>query len=196
MVYPRDESSVAPQLRQRRRTWARLLRVAMASSFVATLTACGTGDSIYFIPGSGTRPACSEAPVLDVDGTVWFDSGMVMIRTAGCDDTTPGETYVSCALNWEMSQTGNDIDIIVDDEYRIRARLCGDQLYLEGGWWLPVQDAGMCTYDDDSAEEVGIEAEGNVLTVDAGDMLMTGTLVVQGRCRADYEVTLAPAGPL
>lgn len=171
---------------------ARSVCTAIISSLALGLVACGASDSIYFIPGSGTRPACGETPALDLDGTVWFDTGTVSIRTAGCDAVNPGETYPSCPLNWEISQTGNDLDIIVDGEYRIRGRLCGDQLHLEGGWWLPVEDAGMCTYDNDSAEEVGIEAEGNVLTVHPAGMTMTGTLVVQGRCRADYEVTLAP----
>jgi len=52
---------------------------------------------------------------------------------------------------------------------------------------------GGCTYEDDSAEEVGIMSDGNVLTVAEnpmdGRLQMIGTLSVQGRCSADYEVT-------
>jgi hypothetical protein len=80
---------------------------------------------------------------------------------------------------------------VVDTEYRLEGRLCGEELYLRGGWWLPVQDQGSCTYEDDSAEEVGIQAEGNVLTVAPDEM--NGTLVVQGRCAAEYEVTFRPS---
>jgi len=106
----------------------------------------------------------------------------------------------SCALDWAFTQDGNDVTIVVDREYRIDGRLCGDQLYLRGGWWLPVvdEDVGSCTYEDDSAEEVGILEEGNVLTVllnaplpdnpNANGTYMTGTLQVQGRCAGQYEV--------
>jgi hypothetical protein len=93
-----------------------------------------------------------------------------------------------------MTQNGSDIEILVDNEYRILGRLCGEELYLEGGWWLPVEDAGMCTYDDDSAEEVGIQEGGNVLTVTNQPMqsglVASGTLLVQGPCAASYAVTL------
>jgi hypothetical protein len=59
---------------------------------------------------------------------------------------------------------------------------------------LPVvdEDVGGCTYEDDSAEEVGIMSDGNVLTVAedpmSGRLQMAGTLSVQGNCSADYEV--------
>jgi len=165
----------------------------LSLSAVAALGACGGGESVYFIPGSGTLPSCSEPPALEVDGTVWFDSGTVTVLTGGCDDAAAGSKYAACPLDWAIAQSGNDLEIIVDGEYRILGRLCADRLHLEGGWWLPVEDGGQCTYEEDSAEEVGIEAEGNVLTVDAGDPRMTGVLVVQGRCRASYAVTLAPA---
>ena len=39
-----------------------------------------------------------------------------------------------------QDQDGNDVTILVDEEYRIEGRLCGNQLYLRGGWWLPVED--------------------------------------------------------
>ena len=39
--------------------------------------------------------------------------------------------------------------------------------------------------------EVGIQAEGNVLTVAPDEM--NGTLVVQGRCAAEYEITFMPS---
>ena len=63
-----------------------------------------------------------------------------------------------------------------------------DVYFIPGTGTLPD-----CTYEDDSADEVGIQAEGNVLTYAAatGDApaQMTGTLVVQGSCRAEYQVT-------
>jgi len=152
------------------------------------------GDA-YYIPGSGTLPNCSEAPVTDLDGTAWYDNGTVTIRTVGCRTALPNDTFQSCALDWAFAQDGNDVSIVVDNEYRIDGRLCGDQLYLRGGWWLPVvdEDVGGCTYEEDSADEVGIEAEGNVLTVAenamTGQFEMAGTLAVRGSCSADYEVT-------
>jgi hypothetical protein len=128
-----------------------------------------------------------------LNDTLWFDQGTVTIRTAGCQNAAPDDAFMSCPLNWAFTQTGNDVTIIVDEEYRIEGRLCDDQLYLRGGWWLPVvdEDLGQCTYDDDSADEVGIMAEGNVLRVTSSTQ-MAGTLAVQGSCRADYEVTFAP----
>ena len=152
------------------------------------LGSCG-GD-VYFIPGSGTLPDCAEAPAANLDGSVWFDQGTVTIRSGGCQEAMSGDTFNACALDWAFAQDGNDVTIIVDGEYRIEGRLCGDQLSLHGGWWLPVEDQGMCTYADDSAEEVGIMAEGNVLTVTGSQM--TGTLVVQGSCSGDYEVLFMP----
>ena len=167
--------------------WVTCICIAIA------LGACMGG--LYFIPGTGTLPDCNEAPNTDLDGTLWFDQGIVTIRTAGCEGAMPDDTFPACALNWAFTQEGNDVTIVVDEEYRIEGRLCGDELHLRGGWWLPVEDedVGGCTYDDDSAEEVGIMAEGNVLTYAPADgatlAQMTGTLVVQGRCGGDYDVT-------
>lgn len=157
-------------------------------------------EDVYFIPGTAQLPDCTEAPILDLEGT-WFDRGTVTILSEGCDGASPGEVFESCALDWVFTQDGNDVTIIVDTEYRIEGRLCGDQLYLRGGWWLPVvdEDLGYCTYDEDSAEEVGILQEGNVLTVmpdvplapgvEQTEDRMTGTLEVRGRCAGRYEVT-------
>lgn len=155
----------------------------------------------YFIPGTGELPDCNEAPISNLDGTAWYDNGTVTILSEGCDGASPGETFESCALDWLFEQEGNDVSIVVDEEYRIEGRLCGDQLHLRGGWWLPVvdEDVGYCTYEDDSAEEVGILAEGNVLTVEVDVPLgpgleetedrMSGTLELLGRCAGRYEVT-------
>ena len=149
-------------------------------------------DEIYFIPGTGTLPDCDESPVTDLNGSLWFDQGTVTIRTTGCADAMPDDEFEACALNWAFTQNGNDIGIIVDEEYRLEGRLCGEQLHLRGGWGLPVRDEEGFCYEDDSAEEVGIQAEGNVLTVSPAEQEMTGTLAVQGRCAADYEVTFRP----
>ena len=150
-------------------------------------------EELYFIPGTGTLPDCDETPVTDLSGQPWFDQGTVTIRSDGCPDAMVGDEFQSCALNWYMSQDGNEVSIVVDDEYRLEGRICGDKLHLRGGWWLPVMDEDGFCYEDDSAEEVGIQAEGNVLTYmppDAQQPLeqMQGTLVVQGRCAADYDV--------
>ena len=156
----------------------------------------GCKEELYFIPGTGTLPDCSEAPVTNLDGTLWFDRGTVTIRTEGCADAMPNDEFQSCALNWAFSQDGNDIGIVVDDEYRLEGRLCGETLHLRGGWWLPVMDEQGFCYEDDSAEEVGIQQEGNTLTYAPADdqtpPRMMGTLVVQGRCGADYEVIFEP----
>lgn len=158
----------------------------------------------YFIPGTGELPDCTEAPIANLDGTVWFDNGTVTILSEGCPGAAVGQTFESCGLDWVFTQEGNDVGIVVDTEYEIEGRLCGDQLYLRGGWWLPVVDGDLgCTYEDDSAEEVGIQQDGNVLTF-AADVpvfpgseetqdLMTGTLQVQGRCAGRYEVTFRPS---
>ena len=161
------------------------------------LGGCSKGET-YFIPGTGTLPECTEAPATNLDGSCWFDRGIVTIGSVGCSDTEPDDTFQSCGLGWLFTQTGNDITILVDNEYRIEGRLCGDQLYLRGGWWLPVEDQGMCTYADDSAEEVGIQAEGNVLSFEAaGDLnpdRFSGVLAIQGPCSASYDVVLSPGG--
>lgn len=173
------------------------MRWLFALLAAALISSCG--EDVYFIAGTAELPNCEETPVANLDGTTWFDQGTVTILTEGCEGASPGQMFQSCALNWVFTQTGNDVTIIVDAEYRIEGRLCGDQLYLRGGWWLPVFDdeVNACTYDDDSAEEVGILAEGNVLTYTAGQeqdpAQMTGTLSVRGPCSAEYEVTFGPS---
>ena len=154
------------------------------------LSACSL-DQVSFIQGTATLPDCSNAPVTSLDGTRWYDNGTITILDAACPDTTVGDTFTVCALDWVFSQTGNDVEIIVANEYRIKGRLCGEKLHLQGGWWLPVMDTdtASCTYEEDSAEEVAILAEGNVLTVAAQEM--SGTLAVEGGCRASYSVTFS-----
>jgi hypothetical protein len=173
------------------RTWYELaMRWVACVCMVVALGSCK--PDLYFIPGTGTLPDCNEAPSTDLSGS-WFDQGTVTIRTAGCTGAAPDDAPPSCALNWTFTQTDNDVSIVVDEEYRLEGRLCGDQLYLRGGWWLPVEDEGFCTYEDDSAAEVGIMAEGNVLTYmpATAETLeqITGKLVVEGPCRADYDIT-------
>ena len=157
----------------------------------ALLALSGCKEELYFIPGTGTLPDCDDTPVTNLDG-MWFDQGTVTIRTEGCPGAAPDDEFQSCALNWAFSQSGNDVDIVVDEEYRLEGRICGEELHLRGGWWLPVMDEEGFCYEDDSAEEVGIQAEGNTLTISVDDMQMTGTLAIQGRCAADYEVTFQP----
>lgn len=166
------------------------MRLIVCVCILAALGGCK--EELYFIPGTGTLPDCNETPVTDLNGTLWFDQGTVTIRTGGCPDAMPDDEFQACALNWAFSQTGNDVSIVVDEEYRLEGRLCGNQLYLRGGWWLPVMDEEGFCYEDDSAEEVGIQAEGNVLTVSPAEQAMTGILVVQGSCEAGYDVTFAP----
>lgn len=172
--------------------WITCLCFALSFGFILTLGACK--EDVYFIPGTGTLPECTDAPSVNLDGSLWFDQGTVTILTSGCLGAQPNDMLMSCALNWAFAQNGNDVNIVVDEEYRLEGRLCGDQLYLRGGWWLPVVDdeLGYCTYEDDSADEVGIMAEGNVLTYAPADgeapARMAGTLVVQGGCTGEYEV--------
>ena len=164
------------------------------AAFICILVALGScKEELYFIPGTGTLPDCNDAPATDLDGTHWYDNGTVTITSTGCEGTEPGDEHQSCGLGWIFTQNGNDVTIVVDEEYRLEGRLCDDQLSLRGGWWLPVRDEdGGCTYEDDSAEEVGIMSDGNVLTVAedpmSGRLQMAGTLSVQGNCSADYEV--------
>lgn len=171
--------------------------------WVCILVALGScnKEEIYFIPGTGTLPDCNEAPDINLDGACWFDSGEVTITSPGCRDAMPDETFTVCGLAWSFTQTDNDVTIIVDGEYRIEGRLCGDQLHLRGGWWLLVEDAGICDYDDEeSADEVGIQDGGNTLTFipatpdTGGQDTLTGTLAVQGSCSANYDVVLQPGG--
>jgi hypothetical protein len=176
------------------------MRVVSWFCVVLALGSCSAED-VYFIPGTGTLPDCNEAPVADLNDTCWFDRGVVTIESAGCGDAMPSDELPVCALAWSLTQEGNDVAIIVDGEYRIDGRLCGDRLYLRGGWWVLVENGGICDYqDEESADEVSIQAEGNVLTVipasDAtgGQPQMTGTLAVRGSCSASYDVMLQPGG--
>jgi hypothetical protein len=159
--------------------------------WVCSLIAAGAcaSEEPLFIPGSATLPDCSAPPAVNLDGTEWFDQGTVTVTSAGCQDASAGDPFAVCALNWDFTQRGDEVSIVVDDEYRLQGRLCGDQLHLRGGWWLPVEDAGQCTYDDDSAMEVGLQAAGNVLTVTAEQL--TGTLALRAACDATYEVVFA-----
>lgn len=160
---------------------------------LAALVSCSADEGPYFIPGSATLPNCTEPPEFNLNGS-WSDNGIVEIQTAGCDDAQPGTSLESCGLRWDMTQTEADVEILVDKEYEILGRLCGTELYLEGGWWLPVQDEGMCTYEEDSAAEVGIQMGGSILTVaedQFGSLVATGILEVGGPCEASYDVTLS-----
>ena len=165
------------------------MKCLLPTLLLPLLGACSTDETI-FIQGTATLPNCSETPVTNLDGTHWYDNGTITIQTAGCPDTNVGDALTVCGLDWVFTQTGNDAEITVDNEYRIKGRLCGDKLHLQGGWWLPVvdTDTGGCTYEDDSAEEVAIKAGGNLLTVSAQEM--SGTLAVQGRCSGTYAVVL------
>lgn len=152
-------------------------------------------EEVYFIPGTGVLPDCTEAPVMDLSAdSPWFDFGIVTVRTEGCLDAMANDEFQSCALNWAFTQNGNEVSVVVDEEYRLEGRICGDKLHLRGGWWLPVMDEDGYCYEDDSAVEVGIQQEGNVLTVSPADKQMTGTLVLQslGECAGDYAVTFEP----
>jgi len=151
------------------------------------LGACSS-EQVSFIQGTATLPDCDDPPITDLDNTHWYDNGTISILDAGCPDTAAGDELRVCGLDWLFSQTGNEVEISVDGEYRIAGRICGEQLHLQGGWWLPVvdTDTGGCTYDEDSAEEVAIQAGGNVLKV--AEQEMSGTLAVQGSCRASYSV--------
>ena len=175
--------------------------VAYACIVIALIALGGCDkEEVYFIPGTGMLPDCNEAPVTNLDGTCWFDRGVVTIRSAGCREAMPDDMFTVCGLAWSFTQTGNDVTIIVDGEYRIDGKLCDDQLHLRGGWWLLVEDAGMCDYqDEESADEVSIQSEGNVLTFIPASSpdtdpnpQMTGTLAVQGSCSADYDVVFQP----
>ena len=158
---------------------------------LSLLGACGGGDGgLASVRGTGRLPECQEEPSATLDGTVWFDTGQLSIQSAGCS-LAQGSVVDVCPLQWELSQQGNDLHIRVDGEYDMNGRLCGNQLYLDGGWWLAVEDdGGQCGYQDDDGTEVGIEAEGNTLTLSATQDQLTGTLVLRERCVATYDVTL------
>ena len=167
---------------------------------VCILFALGSCKGEDFIPGTGTLPDCNDDPVVNLNGTLWFNQGTVTILTAGCADEEPDAMLESCPENWALTQTGNDLDIVVD-EYRLNGRICGDKLYLEGGWWLSVtNEQGACLYGDDDGDEFGIQSEGNVLTYTPADALtgtgaqLKGILRLQGSCGASYDATFKLVG--
>lgn len=160
------------------------------------LAGCGITDGPpWHIPGTAELPQCTEPPAFDLDGAAFSDVGIVTIQSAGCAESQPGQIFASCPLAWVFREVGSDLEIMVDGEYRIEARLCGDQLHLRGGWWLPVEDEGFCTYEEDSAEEVGIMAGGSTLTISeeplSGSHTAVGVLSLEGPCRATYDVTMS-----
>lgn len=181
-------------------------RTIKLGALLVVATSC-SGSAPYSIPGSATLPACEEAPAFDLTGT-WFDSGVVTVSTTGCDGAPAGATFSACSLGWEFEPTldgsgrpiEGDFTILVDNEYLIDTRLCGTTLYFEGGWWLPVAEPdGACLYEEDSAEEVGIQMGGSTLEVvlesainPAAEPLLIaeGTLSVQGACAGTYEIVL------
>lgn len=170
-------------------------RMATLGIAVFLLINCQPGPP-YSISGTATLPECEEPAAFDLTGR-WNDSGVVTVETAGCDGAEPGSVFDMCSLFWDFSQQGNDIDILVDNEYIMQGRLCGATLYLEGGWWLPVEDGGVCTYEEDSAEEVGIQMGGSSLTVSDPEteplLVAAGTLSVQGACAGSVAIQLRQA---
>ena len=87
-----------------------------------------------------------------------ISSNPATARIPASDFANVGEIFTTCPLAWSFSQTGSEVEILVDNEYAILGRLCGDSLFLEGGFWLPVEDPEEgCTYDEDSAAEVVID---------------------------------------
>ena len=169
------------------------MRWVVCICIMAALGSCK--EELAFIPGTGTLPDCDDAPITtELNGTLWFNQGPVTILTEGCRDYVQDDELSSCAENWAFEQDGNDISIVVD-EYRLNGRLCGDQLYLEGGWWLSVADEqGACWYEDDDGDDMGIQEAGNVVTVNPAEQTMTGNLLLRGSCEVDYEVTFQPVG--
>lgn len=169
-------------------------------TYVCAVAALGSCKGTAFIPGTGTLPDCNEPPVTDLNDTVWFNQGPATVLTAGCLDVAPETVLESCAENWAFTQDGNDIDIVVD-EYRVNGRMCGDQLHLEGGWWLSVQDEqGACSYGDDDGDEFGIQEGGNALTyipanIETGARAqLKGMLLLEGNCGVSYDATFEPVG--
>lgn len=160
------------------------------------LGACSITDGPpYSISGSATLPDCSDTPEMDLSG-LWFDQGIVTITSAGCEEEGAplGAMFGSCTLNWEFEQDGNDMRILVDEEYAMKGRMCGDTLHLEGGWWLPLENEnGQCDYDDDDGAEVGIEMGASALALEdvpGGGSILSGTLALRADCSADYVVEL------
>lgn len=166
------------------------MRTAIALLVLVTSAGCPAGPP-YFIPGTATLPDCSTAPDVQLARTRWSSSGTLTITSLGCRDVSVDDALVSCPLTWVISaQLDGDLSIIVDGEYRLRGRLCGDQLHLEGGFWLPLVDGDFgCTYEEDSAAEVRIQREASVLTVQSPTQI-AGTLALQEACAADYALVL------
>ncbi len=150
---------------------------------------CSKGPP-YSLTGTAKLPSCSEGPAGDLTG-MWFDGGEVTILTDGCRGSSAGQVFASCSLGWAFTQEGGDVSILVDEEYELKARLCGNELHFEGGWWLPVEDPPFgCTYEEDSAAEVGIQSEGATLRLSEDMNELTGVLVVEEKCTAEYDITL------
>jgi hypothetical protein len=75
------------------------MRLFVCLCILVVLGSCK--EEIYFIPGTGVLPACDEAPVADLNGTLWFDQGTVTIRTAGGNVLTvsPAEQTMTGTLS-------------------------------------------------------------------------------------------------
>jgi len=144
------------------------------------------------IAGTGELPDCTEPAAANLSGR-WFHNGQLEVLSEGCADAPVGTQLPLCSLDWIIDQKGSELDIVVDEEYRILGRLCGPTLHLKGGWWLPVEDPPFgCTYEDDSAAEVVIEAEGNTLEVQSTGELR-GALVVRSQCTGRVDLELVPS---
>ncbi len=154
-------------------------------------------DGPYSISGSAVLPNCTETPERDLSG-LWFDEGTLTITSEGCEgsDAPLGSVFDSCPLSWELSQDGNSIEILIDGEYALQGRICGDTLHLQGGWWLPLRnELDQCDYDDDDGAEVGIEMGGSSLSLqnESGpDQFLAGTLVLREECTGEYVMQLRP----
>ena len=46
----------------------------------------GCQPDLYFIPGTATLPDCDDAPIVDLDNTLWFDQGNVTNDWNGVPD--------------------------------------------------------------------------------------------------------------
>ena len=149
----------------------------------------------FFIPGTATLPACEEPPAFELANTRWGYNGIVTIESTGCQDAQPGDEFTACSLTWVMSPDGPDVEILSDEEYIILGRLCGDTFYLEGGWWLTVEDDGCDFEDESSSDEVRIQMGGSSLTVAEASpsplLRATGVLSLQGSCTASFAMDLS-----
>jgi len=169
-----------------------MVRALIVLGAVAVLGCDGGKNGLTTIHGSARLPDCAEAPGFDLDGTRWIDSGAVTVGSAGCGEAV-GTVRAACPLAWEISQAGREVTLVVDGEYRLLGRACGQQLHLEGGWWLTVEDAaGACDYED--GLEVGLSAGGATLDVAASLDALTGTLRLAEKCTATYDVTFSRSG--